>query len=110
MTDRRELAVVRDYNELRIALRARAEQLNISRSEIDRISGVSSGYAGTVLSNAPRKRIGPVNLGPLLAALGLELVVVEAPELVAKYTSRAEQRMPNMAHLGNHNARRAARA
>jgi hypothetical protein len=102
---RRELAVVRDYESLRIALRARAEWLNISRLEIDRISGVANGYAGTVLS--PRKRIGPANLGPILAALGLELVVVEAPELVARYTSRAEKRVPNMAHLNNHNARRA---
>jgi hypothetical protein len=74
---RRELAVVHDYDGLRIALRARAEQLDISRLEIDRISGVANGYSSAVLSNTPRKRIGPANLGPILAALGLKLVVVE---------------------------------
>lgn len=59
MIDRLELAIVRDYDELRVALRARCEQLNISRLEIDRLSGLPNGYASTVLSNAPRKRIGP---------------------------------------------------
>jgi hypothetical protein len=104
---RRELAVVHDYDGLRIALRARAEQLDISRLEIDRISGVANGYSSAVLSNTPRKRIGPANLGPILAALGLKLVVVEDAELMARYTARAEKRVPNMAHLNNHNARRA---
>lgn len=101
-----ELAVVHDYDGLRIALRARAEQLDISRLEIDRISGVANGYSSAVLSNTPRKRIGPANLGPLLAALGLKLVVVEDLDMMVKYTSRAEKRVPNMAHLNNHNARR----
>ena len=98
MIDRNELAVVHDYEELRTALRARAEALDISRLEIDRISGVANGYSATVLSDTARKRIGANAIGPLLAALGLQLVVREDPEMVARFTSRCEKRVPNMAH------------
>jgi hypothetical protein len=104
------LAVIHDYDELRIALRARAEALDISRIEIDRIAGTANGYAGAVLSDTARKRIGPARLGPMLAALGLALVVVEDPAMMAKYTVRAEKRIPHMARLGNQYARRAAGA
>jgi hypothetical protein len=104
------LAVVHDYTELRSALRQRAEALDISWIEIDRISGISSGYSGAVLSETARKRIGLVNLGPILAALGLQLLVVENPDAMARYTVRAEKRIPHMARLGNQYARRAARA
>jgi hypothetical protein len=107
MIDRLELAIVRDYDESRVALRARCEQLNISRLEIDRLSGLPNGYASTVLSNAPRKRIGPANIGPMLADLGLALVVVEDAEAMARYTARAEPRMKARALLTIHNARRA---
>ena len=97
---RRELAVVHDYDELRSALRQRAEQLNVSRLEIDRISGLANGYSATVLSETATKRIGAAAIGPLLTALGLKLVVVEDHEAMARYTSRAEPRVPCMAHTG----------
>ena len=90
----------RDYDDLRAALRQRAEELNISRMGIDRVSGLPNGYSAAVLSETANKRLGAKTIGPLLAALGLKLVVVEDAEAMARYTARAEQRWPNMAHAG----------
>ena len=90
----------RDYDDLRAALRQRAEELNISRMEINRVSGLPNGYSAAVLSETANKRLGAKTIGPLLAALGLKLVVVEDAEAMARYTARAEQRWPNMAHAG----------
>ena len=91
-------AECRDYEDLRSALRARAEQLDISRLEIDRISGLPNGYAGAVLSETSRKRLGWHNITAMLSALGVKLMLVEDPEAVARFTSRAEKRVPNMSH------------
>jgi hypothetical protein len=92
------LGECRDYDDLRAALRARCEALNISRLELDRISGIANGYSSCVLSDTARKHIGAQTIGPLLAALGLKLLVVEDPDMVAKYTVRAEPRFGSMAH------------
>jgi hypothetical protein len=75
----RRLAVVSDYEQLVMALRARAEALNISNMTIDETAGLPSGYAGKLLSICPNRTLGRVSLGCLLAVLGLRLVVEEDP-------------------------------
>lgn len=74
--------------------------MNISRLELDRISGVANGYSAAVLSDTATKRIGANTIGPLLAALGVKLALIEDPDAMARYTVHAEQRVPNMAHAG----------
>ena len=68
-----------DYGALVATLCERTEQLELSRLELDRIAGLPSGYAGTVLSKPPVKTISLHSLGPVLQSLGLVLCVLEDP-------------------------------
>jgi hypothetical protein len=87
MTERR-LAVVADYDALVAALRARAEELDISRETTDAVSGLQPGYSGKLLSSQPIRAFGRVSLGPILQSLCVKLVVVEDQEMLAKLAPR----------------------
>ena len=71
--------VVYHYPAFIEAIRDRTVDLQISRLEIDRISGLPQGFSGKALSRNPVKRIGLRSLGPLLETLGLILMIVEDP-------------------------------
>ena len=62
----------RDYDDLRAALRQRAEELNISRMEIDRVSGLPNGYSAAVLSETANKRLSAENDRPSSRRLGAQ--------------------------------------
>lgn len=94
MTDQpRQLATVRDYAELHQALRARAEELNVSRRTLDAISGLAETHCEKILAAVPIKNLGPKSMGPLLGALGLALIVVEDPEAMARVANRMVERV-----------------
>ena len=82
------LVEVREYSDLHRAMRARAEQLNISRLSIDDIAGMPEGYAAKVLAPAPMKCAGHKALLPLLGALALKLVILEDPVALAAIRDR----------------------
>jgi hypothetical protein len=86
------LAVAKTYDELHAALRNRAEQLAVSRAELDYLTGLQSGYCGKLLSKTQIKNIGPQSLGPLLTVLGLCLQVVEDPAAMARIGPRLKRR------------------
>lgn len=71
------LARVRNYDDLQAAMRARAEQLNISRIEIDRRGKMPEGHAAKLLAPHPSRYLGVKSMAKLLDALGLELLAVE---------------------------------
>jgi hypothetical protein len=96
-TEPRQLAIVRDYDSLHVALRARADELNVSRESIDDAAGFQSGYSGKLLAGTPIKRLGAVTMGPMLTVLGLMLVVVEDPDAIERFTTRLTKRE----HAGN---------
>lgn len=73
------------------ALRARADELNVTRQEIDRVVGWSNGYAGKVLCVPPIKDMTLSRYFELLGALGLAIQFVDDP-LASRYTGRMEQR------------------
>src|SRR5262245_56713324 len=86
-------AECRDALEVHRALRARAEQLNITRLQIDEIAGLTPGYASKVLAAEPMiSCVGAKTLGPLLGTLGLKLLVVEDDEALARVQHRFESR------------------
>jgi hypothetical protein len=64
-------------------LRARSDELEITREITDDAAHLPSGYAGKLLSRTPIKNLGPSSLGALLGVLGLALVVVEDARPVA---------------------------
>jgi hypothetical protein len=88
MTEPRQIATVRDYAQLHAALRARAEELRLSRETIDAISGLQSGYSGKLLAPVPIKGLGPATLGPILGAMGVFIVLVEDVEMLERYAAR----------------------
>ena len=90
----RQLAEVTDYPGLLVALRSRADELQVARETIDEISGLPARYSGKILGLKQVRRIGMLSLGPLLGALGVKLIMVEdaaALKLVAgRLRKRAE--------------------
>lgn len=81
---------VEGYQGLVEACRARAQELEISRLEIDRLGGLTPGYAGKLLGNGHSKRIWPVGFETLLEVLGMQVLLIENPTTTAKTLARRE--------------------
>lgn len=88
----RQLAVVRSYAELHAAIRARVEELDVSRLCLDDAAGFTGGYASKLLAPRPTKLMGKMSLGIMLGALGLALVVVEDPVALARIKPKLQKR------------------
>jgi hypothetical protein len=88
----RVLAEVHDYAGLHGALRARSDELAVSRAELDSLSGLQSGYCGKLLAPVPIKRIGYQSLGPLLTVLGVKLIMVEDSDALRRIGPRLKKR------------------
>jgi hypothetical protein len=80
--------MISDYRGLIETCRQRADELGISRLEIDRIGGLPSGYAGKLLGRdggGPRqKRMWPVALESMLGVLGLQILLIEDSAAAAR--------------------------
>lgn len=98
------MVVVSNYAELVIALRERADELELTREDLDHLAELSSGYAAKLLlpnagqrMGAPSERgrlqkgraLGPQTLGPLLKSLGLRLIVAHDPEAADRAVQQA---------------------
>jgi hypothetical protein len=79
----RQLATVRTYAQLIAVLRARSDELEITRAITDDAACLPPGYAAKLLSRTPVKALGPNSMGAVLGVLGLALVVVEDARPVA---------------------------
>jgi hypothetical protein len=100
---------VQGYQGLVETFRARAAELELSRAEIDRLSGLPNGYAGRLLgsaalapgANKQRRRMLPTALDLMLEVLGLKILfvvdeVAEARTLALRDpVDRANQRFDN---------------
>jgi hypothetical protein len=95
------IATVDGLDDLQDALRRRAEYVNVSRLELDRHSGLASGYSSKVLSPMPVKLLSVDSACALAAALGLDVVLIENRERLQRVWSRSPQRESNHA---NHSA------
>jgi hypothetical protein len=82
------LGEVKDWQGLHQALRLRAEQLNTSRSRLDDISGLASGYCSKLLSKRPSRQLGWISFGAILQTLGLKLLVIDDLAALAQVQSR----------------------
>lgn len=101
--------VIGDYRGLIETCRARADELALSRSEIDRLSGLPSGFSGKLLGqdgSAPKqKRMWPVSLELMLGALGLKILLIEDETATARTLSmrvpvdHRQQRFHNTSRL-----------
>jgi hypothetical protein len=96
----KELATVQSYGELITALRARADELKISRITIDSVTGLPGGYSSKLLASVPIRTLGRASFGPMLQALGLRLIVIEDPESLERFADQRDQRERAMPAAG----------
>jgi hypothetical protein len=82
----RERDIIRTYDDLLAALRAKRIARGLSSIELDDLSGMQDGYTGKLENGFVHNRkksarsFGPVTLGLWLQALGVGLVLVDAHE------------------------------
>jgi hypothetical protein len=70
------LAMLDDYSALVAALRSRKAALDLTFDEIEKRTGLTTGYASKLLSPTHIKTLGPLSMGLLLKTLGLRLAIV----------------------------------
>src|ERR1700687_2415820 len=106
-----------DYRTLIQTCRARADELALSRLELDRLSGLPSGYSakllGKVENTKDKKRIWPVGLGAMLGTLGLRMLLIEDEAATARTLAlrdhpvdRSQQRFGNVSRIKRRSAAR----
>ena len=93
--------IVNDYHGLIEICRQRAEELAISRSGIDDLSGLPNGFAGKALGDRQRKGLGPLTLGPMLQVLGLKLLIIEDDAAAQRTLARRTPVQSNQQRFGN---------
>lgn len=85
-------SVIRNYQELHAAMRARADAMKLSRRHLDELSGLPDGYVSKLLAPNPLKILGRQSLGALLEVMGCRLVLEDDPEAYARISDRLETR------------------
>ena len=97
-----EVTFENGYAGLIAAFRARSEQrrIAITGEEVAQVAGLANFYLAKILSpsSKPAKRFGATSLGPILAVLGLKLLVVEDAEAVKTYGARIPPRHESFVH------------
>jgi hypothetical protein len=83
---------VTGYKGLVETCRQRADELAISRLEIDRLAGLPSGYSAKLLGKEggalKRKRMWPASLEAILGTLGLQIIIIEDCAATSRTLSR----------------------
>ena len=88
MIDRKQMAVIHDYDSLHKALRERKAELEITFNTLDEVAGFTSGHASKLLAPRPLKNIGGTTLGLMLQGLGVQLIMEEDPEAMERISAK----------------------
>ena len=96
MQDGQHLGVVRSYDDLHAILRARAEELEVSRTTIDEVAGLTPGYSSKLLAPRPMKIMGELSFGIILSALGIKLIAVIDTEMLTRFEKGRARRTNRM--------------
>lgn len=86
------VAICQDYAGLHQALRKRADDLRLSRNDLNDIAGLADGHVHKILAPNYTKLLGPKSLGYLLEALAVKLHIVVDAEQHAKLLRRITPR------------------
>jgi hypothetical protein len=89
------IADVNSYEQMLAALRARVNELQINGERFDEYSGLPRGYLSKLIGARPIRRLGMASFGPVLAGLGLRLLVIEDQGA----TERLKNRLPRAINL-----------
>jgi hypothetical protein len=88
----RVLANVVSYQDMLDALRSRVAELQIAGEAFDAYAGLPVGYLSKLIGPKPARRLGMISFQPVLAGLGLRLLVVEDAAATARLKSRLKPR------------------
>ena len=86
----RVIADVSSYEQMLAALRARINELQINGERFDEYAGLPRGYLSKLVGVRPVRRLGMQSFEPVLAGLGLRLLVIEDNAA----TARLKKRLP----------------
>lgn len=100
-TELRQLGMVADESDLVRIFRARMEELNVSRAELDAELDLPGGYSSKRLALPQLKYYGRDAFWNTAEALGMAIVVVEDPAATARYAARLKQRSKPQAVTGS---------
>jgi hypothetical protein len=96
---------VQGYKGLVETCRQRAEELAISRLELDRLAGLPSGYAAKLLgrdgAGPQKKRLWPIGLESMLGVLGLKILIIEDEAATARTLALREPVDVRQQRFGN---------
>ena len=84
------IAEVNSYGQMLAALRARVNELQINGERFDEYAGLPRGYLSKLIGAKPIRRLGMTSFAPVLAGLGLRLLIIEDQEA----TERLKNRLP----------------
>jgi hypothetical protein len=96
----RRLGIAKSYDDLHKILRERADELQVPREGLAEAAKLSDRYVAKLLAPIPIRHLGPNSLGPLLAALGLKLIVVEDVETLERIAKRITRRQLKVNNAG----------
>jgi hypothetical protein len=88
----RVLARIDDYNGMCRAFRARTDELQITRLELDYLSKLQDGYTAKILGPSQIKSLGKKSLGGILRGTGTYLILVEDAQATAKIMASCKKR------------------
>ena len=83
---------LREPADLHEIMRARADELQLTREGIDAMSGLQNGYASKVLAPDPSKGVGPIVWRLMLPVLGMKIVAVVDEEALERITKKGPKR------------------
>ena len=86
----RVIAEVNSYGQMLAALRARVNELQINGERFDEYAGLPRGYLSKLIGAKPIRRLGMTSFAPVLAGLGLRLLIIEDQDA----TERLKNRLP----------------
>ena len=84
--------LIATYDDVINAFRDRADELELSRLEIDHLSGLAQGHSSHLLAKKFTQIFGPISLPLMLNTLGLRLLVVEDSDRAARTIKRRTPR------------------
>jgi hypothetical protein len=96
--------LITDYRSLVEVCRARADELAISRLEIDRLGGLPAGYAAKLIGKDGTplpKRMWPGSLEAMLGVLGLRILLIEDEAATARTLALRNPVQSNQQRFGN---------
>jgi hypothetical protein len=93
------------YRGLVETCRQRAEDLALSRLEIDRLAGLPTGYSSKLLgrdgAGPKKKRLWPIGLESMLGVLGLKILIIEDEAATARTLALREPVDVRQQRFGN---------